>query len=106
MNAVRRLYNAVNVRNIPFDGLFSKKEEALLQERFEDVIILEAELQRRLRFRQENTRKRGNGPFYVWWEWTTPMSQYEMNRAGLKLSPPYAVFPTYEEALEWLDPGH
>lgn len=115
---VWRKYSSANVRFVRFDQINDLIREALKDERYEDVQMLEEEKLRRS-VRPKSVKLQGlkasygqrftrisDGPFYVWMGWERPISHAEVDAGGCKMpSPPYCVFLTLYEATAWLDGG-
>lgn len=101
---MRCLFNEKRVRNVPLDEIPKHIATAIEDERFEDVITLKAEQERRKRFREsyQSSKKNIPGPWYVWYDWAEPISDREMRRSNSRPEPPYATFRTHLEASEWL----
>lgn len=102
---MRRLFSEKRVRNVPLEEIPKHINVAIEDERFEDVIALKAEQERRERFRASyhSSKKNIPGPWYVWYGWKEPMSERELRRSNSRPEPPYATFRTHMEALEWLE---
>lgn len=101
---MRLLFNERKVRNVPLDEIEPHVVKALEDERYEDVLVLRAEQERRARFNEcySSSRKNIPGPWYVWYGWREPMSEREMRRNNTRPEAPYATFATHREAAEWL----